>query len=402
VAKKRTAAVQSDDDDESDDSNVGDPDDESAEPLINEEPATDDVSCRPSRKSKKLWSAEEMANLRKNFRMLEHIDDSILARLTFKEISAVASKREKNGKILTEKLAENYERVRSFAVDVPAGKDYCTGTVHEARFLRGYVGNSQEIWLQARRKMGLAGLDPISNYETVSVGLNGLLSGRVWHEAHSPSSKLLSVRMLTASAMKTAWLGPDKPAEVKEFASVQELKMAVVALDGCIRKIMPWNAAFATLAIFLHTVNFGEAELSGKENRLVFLADFIDEVIRFNAQAWDEERHFMSAQDLAAKWAAAFLRQSSDRPRKDGGGGGNGSGGGQKRAEKTKTGKSGSKTDRVPAQTCKLYQTGECTHTGDRHSASWDPEYVLRHQCAQWLPEKKRHCYKAHPKKDHK
>jgi hypothetical protein len=104
AAKKRPAAAPCNDNDESDDSNDGDPDDESAKPLSNKEPAIDDTFCRPPRKSKKLWSTDEMANLRKNFRVLEHIDDSILAQLTFKEISAVASKREKNGKLLTEKL----------------------------------------------------------------------------------------------------------------------------------------------------------------------------------------------------------------------------------------------------------------------------------------------------------
>jgi hypothetical protein len=197
--------------------------------------------------------------------------------------------------------------------------------------------------------------------------------------------------------MKSAWLGPDKPAEIKEFDSVQELCMAVVALDGCIRKIMPWNAAFHTLAVFLHSVNFGEAELSGKSHRLVFLADFIDEVIRFNAQAWDEDRAFMSAQDLAAKWAAAFLRLSSDGTKKEPEKKGGNKKGGQKKGKN-----SGSPGSKCPPQTCKLYQTGECTHPGDKHSSPWDPEYILRHQCAKWLPDKKRNCYKSHPEKDHK
>jgi hypothetical protein len=319
-----------------------------------------------------------------------------LSRLTFKEISSVAGKKEKNGRILTEKLAENYERVRNFGTDVPAGRDYCTGVAHESRFLRGYVGNSQDLWIQARRKIGLAGLDPISNYETVSMGLNGLLSSRVWHECHSPSSKVLSIRMLTTSSMKTAWIGPEKTAEIPEFDSVQELKMAVVALDGCIRKIMPWNSAFATLAIFMHAVNFGESELAGKGNRLVFLADFIDEVIRYNAQAWDEERHFMSAMELAAKWSAAFLRTFAEVPKKAA------AAGGQRKEHKPKGSKMKSKTIRLPAATCREFQTGECKHPGDRHADPADSSHILRHQCAQWLADKKRYCCGPHALKDHK
>jgi hypothetical protein len=295
---------------------------------------------------------------------------------------------------LTEKLAANFEKVKNFAVEVQAGQDYCTGQAHKARFLRGYVGNSQELWLQARKAIGLTGLDPISNYETVSIGLNGLLTSKVWHEVHSPSSKLLSVRMLTASSMKNAWAGTEKNSEIQEFQSVHELKMAVVALDGCIRKVMPWNQSFATIAIFLHTVNFGETELADRADRLTFLADFIDEVIRYNAQAWDEERHFMSAQEVAAKWSALFLRRYAEAPKKASGGA---------TAKKNEKGKKEPKgKERLPPGTCRQFQSGECKHPGEKHSAAWDSELIQRHHCGKWLADKKRWCLGNHAKKDHK
>ena len=254
-----------------------DPDDRTAAPELHRE-----TSYRiPKTHSKAIWSPEQLKNLRKNFRNLENFDDSILASLTFKEMVAMGGKKDKNNKILTEKLAENYEKIRSFPTKIEAGEDHCTGLAHESRFLRGYVGNSQDLWVQARKKMGLTGLDPISNYETVSIGLNGHISSRVWHEVHSPSSKLLSLRMLTNASMKTAWTAQEKNNEIKEFDSLQELKMAVVALDVCIRKVMPWNTSFATVAIFLHSVNFGEHDLAGKPNQLSFLADFVDEIVRY-------------------------------------------------------------------------------------------------------------------------
>ena len=288
-----------------------DPDDRTAAPELHRE-----TSYRiPKIHSKAIWSPEQLKNLRKNFRNLENFDDSILASLTFKEMVAMGGKKDKNNKILTEKLAENYEKIRSFPTKIEAGEDHCTGLAHESRFLRGYVGNSQDLWVQARKKMGLTGLDPISNYETVSIGLNGHISSRVWHEVHSPSSKLLSLRMLTNASMKTAWTAQEKNNEIKEFDSLQELKMAVVALDVCIRKVMPWNTSFATVAIFLHSVNFGEHDLAGKPNQLSFLADFVDEIVRYNAQAWDEERFFMSAQEVAAKWSALFLRKFASTQR---------------------------------------------------------------------------------------
>ncbi len=284
-----------------------------------EDPVTKDKPRYKIPKTGKIWSPDQIANLKQHFPYLEHLDISILSRLSFKEMVAMGGKKDKGNKFLSEKLAQNYEQVRRFATRVVAGEDQCTGKVHEARFLRGYVSNSQELFVQARRKLGISGHDPISNYETVSIGLNGYLSARVWHEIHSPSSKMLSIRMLTASAMKSSWLPHEKVGEVREFESLHELRMAVVALDAAIHKVMPWNAAFSTLAIFLHSVNFGERELEGKETKLVFLADFIDEVIRFNAQAWDEERFFMSSQEVAAKWSALLLRKLAPEPTQGGG-----------------------------------------------------------------------------------
>jgi hypothetical protein len=334
------------------------------------------------------------------YKCLDFVDDSILASLSFKDITDLNGKKARSSQFLSEKLAENFERVKTFHTRVESGEDQCMGRAHNARFLRGYVGNSQELWLQARRHLGLTGLDPISNYETVSIGLNGHLSSRVWHEVHSPSSKILSLRMLTPSAMKSAWVTQEKAGEIKEFDTLHDLKMAVMALDTCVRKVFPWNFAFTTLAIFLQSVNFGEKELDSKPDRLIFLADFVDEVIRYNAQAWDEERHFMSAQEVAAKWTGAMLRRgagpspSSDGPAAKAKKAGNGNGSEKKDVSQNR--------DRFPPGVCKQFQNNACTHTGDKHAAHWDSEYVLRHLCARYLPEKKRWCLGNHSKKDHK
>ena len=305
-------------------------------------------------------------------------------------------KKDKQNRVLTERLAENYEKVRKFAARVEAGEDHCTGKAHEARFLRGYVGNSQELWIQARKKLGITGLDPISNYETVSIGLNGLLSSRVWSEVHSPSSKLLSIRMLTSHAMKSAWMTTEKAGEVKEFDSIQELKMAVVALDTCVKKVYPWNSAFATAAIFLHSIDFGSVDLAGQTDRLVILADFIDEILRFNAQAWDEERHFMSAQEISAKWSALLVRKSVAHAGKTAAGSRTGKPAKGEPQEQKK------EKQKFPPNVCKLFQRNACTHTGDKHSSSWNPSYVLKHVCAKFDVSKKDWCLGNHSKKDHK
>ncbi len=391
--RKRIRVIES-----SEDSSTSDSD-------LDSDPADDDISngtgSKPSpfkipKIEKARWTDTELSQLKKHFSSLAHLDDAIVKKLTFKEMAANEGRKDRNRKALTEKLAANYENVRSFPVQVEAGVDQCTGQAHAARFLRGYVGNSQELWLQGRAAWGINGIDPLSHYETVSVGLNGLVSCKVWHEVHSPSSKALSIRLLTPEALRDAWNAGEKAAEQKEFTVLHDLVMAVVALDHVILKVMPWNHSFATVAIFLQSVQFGERDLQGRSDRLAFLADFIDEVLRFNAQAWDEVRAFMSAQEVAAKWAASFLRRFTATPgtgtavdRKKPGGGDRKDSQAQKR-------------DRFPPGVCKKFNDKGCEHNGDKHAAHWDSDYILRHVCAKYLPEKRRFCFGNHPMTNHR
>jgi hypothetical protein len=62
-----------------------------------------------------------------------------------------------------------------------------------------------------------------------------------------------------------------------------------------------------------------EKELAGKAT---FLADFVDEILAYNAQAWDKERHFMLVQEVATKWSALLLRKYSETPKTEGNQGG--------------------------------------------------------------------------------
>ena len=110
-------------------------------------PADRHASYKIPKLGKRIWTADQIKNLRKNFRSLNNLDDSIVAGLSFRELAAMEGKKLHSGKFLSEKMAENFEAVRRFPVDIEAGPDHCTGQAHSARFLRGYVGNSQELWL---------------------------------------------------------------------------------------------------------------------------------------------------------------------------------------------------------------------------------------------------------------
>jgi hypothetical protein len=102
---------------EAEGSDSDDPDPLKERALARREKEEGEARSRIPKKSKALWSESELKNLKKNFKAMETIDDSILARLTLKEIIALGGKRDKNQKYLTEKLADNYERVRSFRVE---------------------------------------------------------------------------------------------------------------------------------------------------------------------------------------------------------------------------------------------------------------------------------------------
>ena len=373
---------------------------ESDEDPDNEEEVEDSTNSAPSyripKKRRRIWDSKQMENLRKNFKNLENLDDSVLAFLSFRDIASREGKKDKQNRVLTEKMAENYENVKKFLIRVEAGNDLCTKKAHDCRFLRGYVGNSQDLWVQARKKIGMASLDPISNYETVSVRINGLLSSKVWHEVHSPSSKSLSIRMLTNHAVNSAWTSPEKGGEVKEFESIHELKMAVVALEACIKKVFWWNNSFTTVAVFLHSIDFGEIDLAGFPDRLVVLARFIDEILRYNAQAWDEEKYFLSAQEIVSKWSALLVRKNAakaDKPSES-----------FSKSKDDKNSGSGKVREkpRWPQGVCRLFQKGECTHTGDKHSAPWNPNYVLKHVCTKFVSAKGSWCLESHASKDHK
>ena len=146
---------------ESDSSSSSDSEDDPDNEEEIEENFEPSKTYRIPKKGRRIWDAKQIENLRKNFKNIEHLDDNVLAFLSFRDISANEGKKDKQNHFLTEKLAENYEKVRKFAVKVEAGEDSCTERAHDARFLRGYVGNSQDLRIQACRKLGIAGLVPI-------------------------------------------------------------------------------------------------------------------------------------------------------------------------------------------------------------------------------------------------
>jgi hypothetical protein len=258
------------------------------------------------------WNAAEIENFKKNWPHLRNFSDSVIKNATLSELTGMARQKLSGAKLMSQVLSANFEQVQNFPEKIEGGVDNCLGKVHPARFLRGFVGDSQNLWKQAREEWGVEGIDPISNYEVVSIGLGDLLTPAVWNEIHKPNSRRLSVRMLSTKSVEEAWKLGDKSDTLKEFETLQEFKMAVATLDGAFQKVMPWNLAFKTLSIFLVSINFGESDLPTKSNKLVLLANFVDEVLRGNARNWEEKKSFFSYQDLAVKWTTGLARRTGD------------------------------------------------------------------------------------------
>lgn len=330
-------------------------------------------------------------------------------------MASLDSKQSRNLKNSSHAMASNFEKLKKFPTKVSEGVDDCTGKVHEARFLRGYVGSSKDLWLQAREALPLEGRDAVSNYDTGSIGITGKISPQVWKEIHNPSSKELSIRMLAPSAVKSTWKSADSTNNCKDFTNMQELRVAVSTMDAAFHKVHPWNFSFKAISVFLQNMNFGEAELDKSVESVLFVADFIDEALKSNAQFWDEKRSFLSNQHLHSRWVSAMAERAYSLAAKkdtrgkngkwekdfnklkgDGKGGFNGNG---------KNGNGGGGVpwwEKNPIGYCRNFNLGTCQFKTPQHPSTWDRTFILNHNCTQFLPEKNRFCFGDHPKFEHK
>jgi hypothetical protein len=214
-----------------------------------------------SKKNEKL-SPEEIENIRIDFPNLSHHADETFQRYSLTELIRVDRKLEnsvKSSSKLTEKLSKNLDKMKKFPKQIPASKDNRADILHEARFLGGHTCRHTEIWLQARKTIGLTGTEPISHYDSECQGMSGHLNSHIWASLHSPGSKEVSIRMLSPQSLKQALGSSDKDnaTQKKDFEEVSEITVAVNTLIHAVHCIHPWNFAFATLDFFLTTVQYG-------------------------------------------------------------------------------------------------------------------------------------------------
>ena len=257
-------------------------------------------------------SKAEVERLRSDLPNLSHHPDDTFRSLSLTELIRLDNKLEsggKSGKKLTEKLANNLEKLKKYPKKIEAGEDNRSDIIHSSRFLGGHVCKNSEIWLKARKHLGISGLDPISRYDSEGVGMEGNLNSHVWAALHNPGAKDISIKMLAPEALKIARGESEKDAALckKDFNSVNEIRLALTTLRTASQFIHPWNFSFATIEYFMNSVSFGEKDLSSHPEKTTFLSNFIDEVILHNAEAWDDSKPFMGAQKITNKWVSDVM-----------------------------------------------------------------------------------------------
>ena len=76
----------------------------------------------------------------------------------------------------------------------------------------------------------------------------------------------------------------------------------MASLQTATHMIHPWNMSVVTLEYFLNSVHFGERDIFSVSERVNFVTKFIDEVLLFNAEAWDDNMPFLGTSRVGQKW----------------------------------------------------------------------------------------------------
>jgi hypothetical protein len=151
--------------------------------------------------------------------------------------------------------------------------------------------------------------------------------------------------------------------------------MALTALRVATRFIGTWNWAIEPLDVFLTEIQFGGKEFgfTPPQQKLNFVSDFIDQVLRHNSQNWDDEAAFMDYLAIRTKWqgdvvqrfgrAGTAYRKFEQKPKQSTESTQQSKSTGQRAAAQAQTTFS---IPPFPADLCRRYQQGTCTQQESR------------------------------------
>lgn len=117
--------------------------------------------------------------------------------------------------------------------------------LHEARFLPGPTCKHTDMWLAARRHVGLTRVEPVSKYDSEGLGLSGRLNSVIWAQRHNLGSNELSIEMLAPGALEAAQGHSEKDSghPKRQFENFHDIRMAMATLRVASHLAIPWNLA---------------------------------------------------------------------------------------------------------------------------------------------------------------
>jgi hypothetical protein len=166
---------------------------------------------------------------------------------------------------------------------------------------------AKKLWREAREVIPLEGIPPLSNYDQTSIGLGRCITMRRFKEMQNPGSPHINLTLFGSSNMgsstgatkRLTLANGDRSVSIRdnlrEVYDMNKFKLGVRALCRAAQLILPWNMAFNTIDGFLHTSNYGNAELSGQSNRAQILMDFVNYILGLNAAAWVQKEDLLTS-----------------------------------------------------------------------------------------------------------
>lgn len=256
----------------------------------------------------------DLSFLRRKFPFLADLSDNFVRSQTTSELLKMETTSMKmrvleQSRDYEDRLASNKMSLEEKASMVPAGLDNRWDKLHQGRFLPGATCTTQKMWLEARKVIGLSGSRPVGSYDMGSVGMGGFVTAKGWCELHNPGSCKMSLKLFSINNCSSRSSNKRYNKEDEEEDNIEDLgefKLAVRTLRVAASLVLPWNLSYTALENFLLQTNYLNLELQHVDQKAKLLTQFVDYVLRENANRWRDGSGFLDAGSLRATWEAFF------------------------------------------------------------------------------------------------
>ena len=174
-----------------------------------------------------------------------------------------------------DRLAANKANLEDSEKKVRAGVDNRWNELYEGSFLGGAMCSIKRLWLEARKRIGLAGEKPVGSFDMGALDIGGFITSRGWVELHNPGSTKLALKMFSinncaAKASSNSESGEKADGDV--IAELGEFKLALHTSRVAASMVLPWNFSIVALENFMFQSNFCRSDLQNVEQQARILA----------------------------------------------------------------------------------------------------------------------------------